>query len=156
MKYRIFALILTIALVVSLFCGCAAQAPAAANVQPDENIVSAERQRVADSNRKINEESVRIFTMDPNAPLEIIPDASVPLASAPVDGPLTKRDAESIGVHYAGFEINQVSFLFTKEDEDDGIAVYEVNFRVGEYEYEIDVHAETGEILEFSKENIHN
>jgi len=156
MKYRIFTLILAMVLIVSLFCGCAAAAPAAESVPPQQEAPAIDIPRVADSDRKINEESLRIFTIDPNAPIENIPDESIPLAAAPSDGSLTKRDAESIAVQYAGFDMNQISFLYTKLDDDDGISHYEVNFRVGTDEYEIDVHAETGEILEFSRENIND
>lgn len=154
MKYRIFTLILAMVLVVSLFSGCATEAPTVETTPSQQESTVSTPQRVADSNRKINEESLKIFTIDPDAPVEMIPDESVPLAAAPSDGSLTKRDAETIAIHYAGFEVNQVSFLYTKLDTDEEIAHYEVNFRVGNDEYEIDVHPETGEILEFSKENI--
>lgn len=104
----------------------------------------------------------RIFTIDPNAVDETtvteIPEEPVPLASVPLDispeDPLTKRDAETIAIQYAGLTHNDVSFLFTKEESDNGILLYEVNFRSGHYEYEIEVHAETGEIYTYEKEDI--
>ena len=153
MKYRIFTLILAMVLIVSLFCGCSAETPAVENV-PTLQEAAVAPQRVADSSRKVEEDSAIIYSMDPNAPIVRIPDESVPLAAAPGDGTLTKRDAESIGVQHAGFEINQVSFLFTKLVENEDGQHYEVNFRVGADEYEINVHPETGEILEYSKVNI--
>lgn len=154
MKYRIFTLILAMVLVGFLFCSCAAEAPTDESVQAQQEAPVTKIQRVTDSERKLNEESLKIFTIDPNASIENIPDESVPLAAAPVEGPLTKRDAESIAVQHAGFEINQVSFLFTKLVEDVNIAYFEVNFRFGTYEYEINVHPKTGEILAFTKADI--
>lgn len=154
MKYRNFTLILALTLVISLFCGCAAQAPATEEISAEQVAPVTEIRRVADPNRKLEEESLKIFTIDPNAPVENIPDESVPLAAAPNEGSLTKRDAESVAIHHAGFEIDQVSFLFTKLVEDAEVPHYEVNFRVGNDEYEITVHPESGEILQFNKANI--
>lgn len=154
MKYRNFTLILAMVLVISLLCGCAAQAPAAEEIHTEPEAPVTQIRRVADPNRKLEEESLKIFTIDPNSPIENIPDESVPLAAAPSDSPLTKRDAESVAIHHAGFEIDQVSFLFTKLVEDAEVPHYEVNFRVGSDEYEITVHPESGEILQFSKTNI--
>lgn len=160
MKYRIFSLMLTMGLVISLFAGCSTHSPATA----EDTMSAAEKASssalpeapIPDSTREINEESVRIYSIDPNAPIEEIPDETVPLAPAPTDGSLTKRDAEAIALQHAGFDFNQISFLYTKYDPDDGIDQYEVNFREGDYEYEIMVHAETGEILEFDKDHIHD
>lgn len=160
MKYHIFTLMLTMVMVTSLFVGCSTQSPAAAEdtVPASENSLYSAIPRAPDpdSTRKINEESARIYSIDPNAPTEEIPDETVPLAPAPTDGSLTKREAEAIALQYAGFDVNQISFLYTKYDPDGGIAQYEVNFREGDYEYEIMVHAETGEILEFDKDHIHD
>ena len=151
MKYRIFALILVMIIIATQLCGCAAQAPATESVATVEETIAVDNIRIADPNRKVNEASLKIYTIDPDATFENIPDENVPLAAAPSGGTLTKRDAEAIALDHAGFDNDQVSFLFTKLVSDEEIAHYEVTFRVGNDAYEIDVHSETGEILELSK-----
>lgn len=102
------------------------------------------------------EYDIKIYALDPEATV-IIPDEPVPLASAetlpPARGPVTKRQAEAIAIQASGLTQEHVSFLFTKEDRDDGVDLFEVSFRSGFYEYEFEIAAETGEILTFEKED---
>ena len=72
-----------------------------------------------------------------------------PVPPASVTAVLTKEDAEIIALEHAGFTADQVVGLRTKYDIDDGIAVYEIDFHVGQSEYDYTIHAETGEILEW-------
>ena len=61
--------------------------------------------------------------------------------------------AKSIALGHAGVSASSVSFSKAKLDDDDGRGVYEIEFYVGntEYDYEIDAHS--GAILEASTEN---
>ena len=61
--------------------------------------------------------------------------------------------AKSIALGHAGVSASSVSFSKAKLDDDDGRGVYEIEFYVGntEYDYEIDAHS--GAILEASAEN---
>ena len=61
--------------------------------------------------------------------------------------------AKSIALGHAGVSASSVSFSKAKLDDDDGRAVYEIEFYVGntEYDYEIDAHS--GAILEASADN---
>ena len=61
--------------------------------------------------------------------------------------------AKSIALGHAGVSASSVSFSKAKLDDDDGRGVYESEFYVGntEYDYEIDAHS--GSILEASAEN---
>ena len=101
--------------------------------------------------------NVKIYTINPDALVDI-PDESVPLApaaepSAPPEGPITKRQAEAMAIQLAGLTHDDVSFLFTKEDEEDGIPVFEVSFRSGNFAYEIEIAKDTAEVLSFDKED---
>lgn len=101
---------------------------------------------------------VKIYTIDPNAAV-VIPDESVPLASSAIavdgaEGAFTKRQAEAMAIQLAGLTHDDVSFLFAKEDLEDGVAVFEVSFRSADYEYEAEFLAATGEVLSFDKESI--
>lgn len=65
---------------------------------------------------------------------------------------LTAQEAEAIALAHAGLTAEQVKHLRSEFDLDDGVAQWEVEFRVGQMEYEYTIHAETGEILEWDKE----
>lgn len=75
---------------------------------------------------------------------------SAVLASASAE--LTKEQAQAIALEHAGFSANQVNRLRTEYEIDDGVAQYDVSFHEGAWEYEFEIHAETGRILSFDKD----
>ncbi len=79
----------------------------------------------------------------------LAPPANAPEAPATQ---LSEADAKAIALAHAGLTEDQVRRLKVKLDRDDGILVYELEFLSGNYEYEYDIHAETGTILEWDKE----
>ena len=66
---------------------------------------------------------------------------------------LTKEQAEDVALKHAGFTADQVKGLKSELDIDGGFVHYEVEFRVGQWDYEYDIHAETGAVLSFEKDN---
>ena len=68
-------------------------------------------------------------------------------------GELTREEAQAIALSHAGFTADQVTGLRTSRDRDDRTPTYEVEFRVGRYEYEYEIHAETGRILDHDKDD---
>ena len=85
----------------------------------------------------------------PAAPAEAKPSA--PAAPVPAVA-LSKEDAEAIALEYANFTADQVSYLWTEFEIDDRIPQYDVQFHEGRWEYEFEIHAETGAILSFDKD----
>ena len=65
---------------------------------------------------------------------------------------LTAAEAEAIALEAAGVKAGEVTHLHTEFETDDGVKEYEVDFRVGDWEYDYTVHAETGAILSSDKE----
>lgn len=61
---------------------------------------------------------------------------------------LTKEEAMKIVLEYAGLEENQVMFTKVRMDWDDGRQIYEIEFVYNGAEYDFDVDARTGRILE--------
>ena len=57
--------------------------------------------------------------------------------------------AKSIALKHAGKSASSVSFTKAKLDKDDGKVVYEIEFRSGHTEYEYDIDAYSGKILEY-------
>ena len=67
-------------------------------------------------------------------------------------GPLTLEEAKQAALEYAGVKASEATFTKAHRDFDDGHEVYEIEFYANGTEYEMDVDANTGRILEFSTE----
>lgn len=65
---------------------------------------------------------------------------------------LTRQEAIDIALSHASLTLEQVRDLDAETDRDWGIVHYEVEFEALGYEYEYEIHAETGEILRVQKE----
>ena len=68
------------------------------------------------------------------------------------DFTLSGEDAWSIALEHAGLTLEEVEGLRAEGEIDDGVPRYEVQFHVGRVEYEYEIHAENGTILEWDKE----
>lgn len=71
----------------------------------------------------------------------------------PTDTALSSEEAQNIALKHAGFTADQVTALHTKYEVDSGIPRYDVEFYHEFIEYDYEIHADTGEILSFSKDN---
>lgn len=58
-------------------------------------------------------------------------------------------DAKQIAFEHARVDGSQARFDDQEFDTDDGIPYYSLEFEIGEADYEYEIHAETGEILDF-------
>ena len=65
---------------------------------------------------------------------------------------ITIDDAVSIALKDAGFVASEVQITKKAQDTDDGIQKYEIDFINSGYEYEYDINAQTGAIIEKSKD----
>ena len=84
-----------------------------------------------------------------------VPAEPAPAAPAAVEVPsshLRREDALAIALKDAGLEENQVSRLKAEFDYDDGRPEYDVEFRYDGWEYEYEIHAESGKILNRDKD----
>ena len=78
---------------------------------------------------------------------------TTPTASEPTQPErLTREQAQAIALDHAGLTADQVTGLRIRLDTEDRTAVYEIEFRVGRTEYEYELHAETGRILDFDRD----
>jgi uncharacterized membrane protein YkoI len=66
---------------------------------------------------------------------------------------LTLEQAQEIALTHAGFTAEQVTNLHVHFDVDDGVPEYEVGFFQNGWEYSYTIHADTGDILEYDKDN---
>ncbi len=96
------------------------------------------------------EDALAVISEDP------VPAAAVPEATASIPtatSGLTRGDAEKIALDHAGFTADQVQYLHTEYEIDDGRPQYEVSFHQGRWEYDYEIDAETGKILSFEKDD---
>lgn len=66
---------------------------------------------------------------------------------------LTEEQAQQIALDHAGFTADQVKRLRVEYEIDDGIPQFNVEFIQGDWEYEYEIHGETGRILSYDKDH---
>lgn len=86
-------------------------------------------------------------------PVVTEPEPVEPAPTQPAATPLTAEEAQAIALQHAGLTADQVNGLRSEYDVDDGVSVYEIEWRCGRWEYEYEIHAETGAILDWEKDD---
>jgi len=66
---------------------------------------------------------------------------------------ISLEKAKEIALKHAGLTAAQVKFTKAKLDYDDGVAEYEIEFKCNGWEYEYTIHAGTGVVLEWEKDD---
>jgi uncharacterized membrane protein YkoI len=85
-------------------------------------------------------------------PAETKPVTKPAVSEQPTQTKLSREDAKSIALNHAGLKQSQVKGLEVEYDVDDGVPEYSVEFYADSWEYEYEIHAKTGKILEHHKE----
>ena len=157
MKTRFYAAMLLAALSVQLFTGCAAPAVLpATEPTPAVQTIPTEPTPLAPA-PTVPPAAPTVPVTEP-VPVPTDPPATEPTAPAPsrpasvYDNLISKEEATAIALKDAGFTADQVTRLRTEFDYDDGRPEYEVDFHQGGYEYDYEIHAETGKILSRDKD----
>lgn len=65
---------------------------------------------------------------------------------------ITSERALAIALNHAGLSSNQISGLEIELDTDDGVHYFEVEFEVGDTDYEYEISADTGAILDVERD----
>ncbi len=111
-----------------LFAACGSEAAPAASAQPES-----QQSVVAEA------------TATPEA-VTTAPEAAAPADTAPQIGEITEDEAKNIALTDAGVTEADVTGIRVKLDMDDGVREYDVDFYVGNMEYDYDIDAATGKI----------
>ena len=103
---------------------------------------------------KPTESAPQTETVAPTKPTEAPakPTETPAKPTEPAPEKLTKAEAEAVALAHAGLTANQVMGLETEYDVDDGVPEYSVEFYADGWEYDYEIHAETGKILEWDKD----
>lgn len=70
------------------------------------------------------------------------PDVLAPITS--------QEEAKALALEYAELTDEDVTFIKSEKDSDDGLTIYEVDFQYGNLDCSYDLNADTGEVLKFS------
>ena len=73
-----------------------------------------------------------------------------------VTAKVSLEKAKSIALRKAGLSEKDVTFTESSFEYDDGYEVYQIDFVSGDMEYEMEIDANTGDILEFERESIYD
>ena len=68
------------------------------------------------------------------------------------NGPLTVEQAKQVALDRAGVNAAEATFTKAYRDFDDGRQVFEIEFYVGDTEYDMNVNVNTGRVTDFSTE----
>ena len=86
-------------------------------------------------------------------------DASVPAGNGgsgnagATSGTITSDQAKGIALNHAGLTSDAVYFEKAELDYDDGVQIYEVEFKNGNTDYEYEIDAVTGAVLNYEWDN---
>lgn len=126
MKIRFIALLLTAALAGSLLAGCRR---AEATLESAGDAVENRVEAAGDSLK------------------QTLAATAAPTAA------ITPEQAQSIALEHAGFTAGQVTRLHAEYETGRGIPHYDVEFHAGQWEYDYEIDAGTGEILTYEKDD---
>lgn len=147
MKTRFYAAMLLAALSIPLLTGCAAPSVLPAP-EPTGTMQTIPTEPAALPTAPSITPTVPVTEPAPSDSAVTEPTAPAPSRPASVYANLiSKEEATAIALKDAGFTADQVTRLRTEFDYDDGRPEYEVDFHQGGYEYDYEIHAETGKIL---------
>ena len=132
MKHKMIALMLGTVLALLLFSGCQAEAKLDAAEDAAENRIDAVEDTVE---QKV--ETPQGVTTEPSTTQPTI----------------TQAEAEAIALEHAGLRADQVTFLHCEYEIDDSVPQYDVEFHHDTWEYNYEIHAETGDVLSFERDD---
>ena len=79
-------------------------------------------------------------------------EVTQPPATEPAKTAFTAEDAKAAALAHAGLTADQVAGMKVEKDKENGLWVFEVEFRQGRLEFEYEIHAETGAVLKWEKD----
>lgn len=80
------------------------------------------------------------------------PKKATATSAEPAKKQLTRQGAIDIALKHAGVKADQVRDLDAELDRDDGATHYDVDFEANGYDYDYEIHAESGKILKSEKD----
>lgn len=142
MKFRVFAIFFAAMLLLTA-CG-SAQA---------ENRIDAAEDAVENQLETIKDAVEHQVDGAEEAVNQALPPATAQPSPTEAAATITKEEAQSIALEHAGLTADQVTYLRTEYEIDDGVPQYEVEFHHDRWEYDYEIHAETGDVLSYDRDD---
>ena len=79
-------------------------------------------------------------------------DTTSTQSNGSTSGGISKDKAKEIALSHAGVSASKISDYSIEVDTENGIKIYEIDFKAGGYEYEYDINAATGSVMRCDKE----
>ena len=148
MKKNFALLVAALGLSAALLTACTAPADSSQVTQP---IAS------PDANAPANTKTSSVVSSQTDDGTQTLPTAGESVSintpqPTDVSGRITEADAKQIALDHAGISESETERMRVKLGRDDGVQEYEVNFYVGNREYDYDINAATGEIRSYDSE----
>ena len=137
MKYRLIFALLALALVLT---GCGSTRAGRAAARAGERVEAG-----LDAVEDTMESAARRMMPEP-----------VPGETEATGTTITAAQAENIALKHVGFTAEQVQGLRTEYEIDNGVPQYDVEFHHNGMEYEFRIHAQTGDIMSFDADPVHD
>ncbi len=102
-----------------------------------------------------DKEYAPVNTPEATKPTETTPQPETTAPTQPIEPApekLTKAEAIAAALNHAKLSESDVKRLEAEYDVDDGVPVYSIEFYADGWEYDYEIHAETGKILEWDKD----
>lgn len=128
---------------------------AVSNLNTEAEVVN-EEEPVQNKGEEAKEPEVKVEDKSSEKPVE--KSAEQPQAQKPAKQKKAQAEyigmdrAKQIALNHAGVDASQVRWDDAEFDTDNGVPHYELEFDVGENEYEYDVHAVTGNIIKYEQD----
>lgn len=143
MKKQLTAVLLIFALLLTL-AGCAA-VHAVRQLDAVEDRIEAKLDIAEDKLEDSLRKAVR--------PSPTAASAQTPPAVTESPQMLTKEQAQQIALDYLNLTADQVKWLYTEYEMDDGIPQFDIELHQGDWEHEFEIHAKNGQILSYDKDH---
>lgn len=151
MKNRLFALTLAVVLLMTLLTGCAVARKLDAAEEKLEHKIDSVEDSIENKVDAAEDRMEKEFEQTGTVTVTPAPDTKV--YNSPTPDQITEAEAIDIALKHSGFTEDQVQYLHTEYEIDDRVPQYDVQFYVDRWEYEYEIHAETGAIISFDKDD---
>ena len=141
---KLFALLVSIGVVAALLSGCGM------NGKPQENLGNEIEKGVEQAADKVENTADAMMGNDEKNDNKIADNKNNDVDTSKFIG---EEKAKTVALEKAGLKADEVKFQRVELDKDDGVWEYEIEFRKDNTEYEADIKAEDGTILNWDVDN---
>lgn len=115
-------------------------------------VVKYEKEADDDSQKKTTQSSSGTSSQNNNTSTQNGTSSTQSSGNTASSSGISKAKAKEIALSHAGVSASKISDYSIEQDTENGIKIYEIDFKAGGYEYEYDINATTGSVMRCDKE----